>query len=141
MVCNMLGYNYTWAAVSYILQADPSADLIGKGPIWLDNVACNGNESSITECGHNGWLVHNCDHQEDAGVYCGNSPRPALFPENQVINDAGKPTKLPSEFLSLPSPLSNRHFGLQFPYHRVIVHSVFFSLLMQLVLLNLFGKP
>lgn len=117
VVCNMLGYNYTWAAVSYILQADPSADLIGKGPIWLDNVACNGNESSITECGHNGWLVHNCDHQEDAGVYCGNSPRPALFPENQVINDAGKPTKLPTVQVRLINGSSNREGRVEVLYN------------------------
>lgn len=98
VICNMLSFNYTWAAVSYILQADPAADHIGKGPIWLDDVACNGNETSITECAHRGWLVHNCVHQEDAGVYCGNVPRPSHFPENQVIKDVNKPTEVPCKF-------------------------------------------
>ncbi|XP_065327307.1 deleted in malignant brain tumors 1 protein-like [Pelmatolapia mariae] len=42
----------------------------GSGPIWLDDVACFGNESSITDCRHNGLGVHNCGHREDASVVC-----------------------------------------------------------------------
>ena len=43
----------------------------GTGPIFLDNVMCTGNESSLLECDHNGFEVHNCGHYEDAGVSCG----------------------------------------------------------------------
>uniref|UniRef100_A0A4W6EFZ3 SRCR domain-containing protein n=1 Tax=Lates calcarifer TaxID=8187 RepID=A0A4W6EFZ3_LATCA len=42
----------------------------GSGPIWLDNVQCLGNESSITDCVHQGLGSHNCGHHEDAGVIC-----------------------------------------------------------------------
>ena len=38
--------------------------------ILLDNVVCQGNESSLLNCGHEPVGVHNCDHSEDAGVRC-----------------------------------------------------------------------
>ncbi|KAF5894520.1 deleted in malignant brain tumors 1 protein-like, partial [Clarias magur] len=42
----------------------------GSGQIWMDNVRCSGRESSITQCTHNGFGSHNCNHGEDAGVTC-----------------------------------------------------------------------
>jgi hypothetical protein len=41
-----------------------------RGRIWLDNVNCIGNETSITQCGHRQWGVNNCGHNEDASVTC-----------------------------------------------------------------------
>ena len=38
--------------------------------IFLDDIVCNGSESSLLECSHNNIGVHNCDHSEDAGVRC-----------------------------------------------------------------------
>ena len=42
----------------------------GTGPILLDQVRCNGNESSIFNCPQNPIGQHDCDHYEDAGVTC-----------------------------------------------------------------------
>ena len=46
----------------------------GTGYILLDNVNCVGNETSIADCRHGGWGVHNCDHNKDVSVPCGTSP-------------------------------------------------------------------
>ncbi|XP_063813237.1 scavenger receptor cysteine-rich domain-containing group B protein [Pseudophryne corroboree] len=43
----------------------------GTGIIFIDNVKCHGNESSLLQCSYIRWNVHNCDHSEDAGVKCG----------------------------------------------------------------------
>lgn len=43
---------------------------LGKDPIWLDYVRCNGTEASIFDCLHNGWSTEDCFHGEDVGVIC-----------------------------------------------------------------------
>ncbi|CAC5422959.1 Neurotrypsin,Scavenger receptor cysteine-rich type 1 protein M130,Mucin-like protein,Hemicentin-1,Thrombospondin-2,Semaphorin-5A [Mytilus coruscus] len=42
----------------------------GTGQIWLDDLACRGTETLLSSCGDNGWATHNCDHDEDVGVWC-----------------------------------------------------------------------
>ena len=42
----------------------------GTGPIHLDNLFCNSTESRLVACRHNGISVHNCVHNEDAGLRC-----------------------------------------------------------------------
>ena len=64
VACRELGYEDAARALSGNHVPD------GTGPIWLDDVACNGDELSLTNCSHRGWEVHNCWHYRDAGVEC-----------------------------------------------------------------------
>jgi len=42
----------------------------GTGQIWLDNLLCDGTETSLDDCDHNGWGTHNCNHNQDVSVEC-----------------------------------------------------------------------
>ena len=65
VVCKQLGYQ-TEGAIAFTRAAFGQ----GTGSIILDNLNCNGNESNIFDCPHNGETIHNCGHDEDAGVFC-----------------------------------------------------------------------
>ncbi|XP_062293821.1 deleted in malignant brain tumors 1 protein-like [Scomber scombrus] len=43
---------------------------MGAGPIWLDDVGCIGNETSLLHCRRPSFGENNCGHGEDAGVMC-----------------------------------------------------------------------
>ena len=66
VVCRQLGFLYT-------LPDRMDYFIMGKGPIWLDDVSCSGNESSLLSCRHSGVGIHNCDHGDDVSVRCGNT--------------------------------------------------------------------
>lgn len=42
----------------------------GQGDIWLDDVNCLGNETSLVHCQRPSFGENNCGHGEDAGVVC-----------------------------------------------------------------------
>ncbi|KAI4898537.1 hypothetical protein NFI96_007900 [Prochilodus magdalenae] len=87
-------YNGTWGTVCYNdwdmrdaavvcreLGCGEAVDALGNanfgpgsGPIWVDNVNCEGSESTLKNCRSAGWGNHNCGHEKDASVICsGNS--------------------------------------------------------------------
>ena len=41
-----------------------------KSGVWLKNLRCTGNESSLFECSHEGLGSHNCEGERRAGVLC-----------------------------------------------------------------------
>jgi len=63
VVCRMLGIESGTKIDNRNYRTD-------RGPIWLDDVRCTGMERDITNCSHNGWGVHDCDHRKDVAVSC-----------------------------------------------------------------------
>ena len=51
-----------WHSAMLILEG-------GTGPIYLDDMRCNGNEANILDCPHDP-NTHDCRHYEDSGVRC-----------------------------------------------------------------------
>lgn len=42
----------------------------GNGLIQLDEVQCDGTETTLLACTHSQWRQHDCSHSEDVGVLC-----------------------------------------------------------------------
>ncbi|KAL0147162.1 hypothetical protein M9458_057686 [Cirrhinus mrigala] len=64
VVCRQMGFPGAISAISGGTYGE------GSGPIWLDDMKCEGSESSLSDCSFNGWAVTDCTHKEDAGVVC-----------------------------------------------------------------------
>ncbi|XP_010000081.1 PREDICTED: deleted in malignant brain tumors 1 protein [Chaetura pelagica] len=68
VVCRQLGCGTAVAAPGHAHFGQ------GSDPIWLDDVEGRGTETIFSQCSLN-WGVHNCNHEEDAGVVCSDPPQ------------------------------------------------------------------
>jgi len=64
VACRMLGFKSAISAASGAYFGE------GTGTIWMGDLLCFGNESSLLLCSHSGPSVHNCDHSQDVGLAC-----------------------------------------------------------------------
>ncbi|XP_025101970.1 deleted in malignant brain tumors 1 protein-like isoform X2 [Pomacea canaliculata] len=65
VACRMLGFNSSVArAVGSSIYGE------GEGRLFLDDIECNGTESSLSECEYLGFISHLCSHSNDVGVIC-----------------------------------------------------------------------
>ena len=48
----------------------PDIQSASGGAIWLDEVQCTGNETRLIDCPASNLGIHDCTHDQDAGVRC-----------------------------------------------------------------------
>lgn len=96
VVCKELGYSRAMFAYKKAHSGE------GTGPIFLSNVNCDGTESSIIECAHDGWgVTGSCTHKDDAGVRCIKSDIPELEYLGCWIDNPIQQRILPDFYLNL----------------------------------------
>jgi serine/threonine protein kinase len=64
VVCKQLGFSESWVVVQTPLFGS------GMGPIHLDDVRCQGNETSLLDCSHREMRRHNCYRSNEVAVVC-----------------------------------------------------------------------
>ncbi|XP_049313218.1 uncharacterized protein LOC105232808 isoform X5 [Bactrocera dorsalis] len=80
VMCNSMGFYGTPTIVKNKYGS-------GNGPIWLDQVSCYGNETTLDQCGHFTWGEHNCNHTEDVGLKCTLGAPPQKENSSPQLND------------------------------------------------------
>ncbi|XP_055845974.1 uncharacterized protein LOC129911960 [Episyrphus balteatus] len=75
VACNSLGY---YGPAKIVKNAFGP----GSGPIWLDQISCFGNETTLDTCNHWSWGEHNCNHTEDVSLVC----TPGQVPKTKIKN-------------------------------------------------------
>ena len=72
VVCRQLGYPGAVRVIpSYITESYFTTESYYTHQIWLDDVQCTGNETSILQCSHNGFNVYDCNfNTHQVGIEC-----------------------------------------------------------------------
>ena len=79
VVCRQLGFHYALNAygtlsIRFRIRYESARYGPGTGPILFNDVFCEGSESSLFSCSLPEVRNYDyCDHNEDAGVQCGNT--------------------------------------------------------------------
>ncbi|XP_064108356.1 uncharacterized protein LOC135216798 [Macrobrachium nipponense] len=97
VVCRMMG----WEGASRVHKNNTFGP--GSGRVWIDDLRCIGYETSVSDCQHLPWGQNNCDHTEDVGVECSNTPVDRSREETVVSPTAGT-----TEEVSLPVTCGQR---------------------------------
>ena len=71
VVCHMLGYSHALEVLGgFGFYFDERRQDSNLGPVWIDDLQCRGNETSIEECTFPGWGITDCLHYEDVYLIC-----------------------------------------------------------------------
>ena len=71
VICRMLGFSHALETRGAFNFFDfPYSRDFFQGPIWIDDLTCNGDERSIVDCSFPGWGINDCSHYEDVSLIC-----------------------------------------------------------------------
>ena len=80
VVCRQLGFDSATSAPTGIPIPSNVQLLLARSFFWLDNVACTGSESRLSDCSASPWGYDSCGTAESAGAICSGGVPLALPP-------------------------------------------------------------